>query len=301
MVDGLIRFSHPCKNPGIPQTGQSNPFQYPAFSNQMQMIEEILARMFVNQWLVLLFVSILLLSLAEAGYRLALRTHQLDKDAAEVHSGTVQGAVLGLLGLLLGFSFAMAVGRYEARRTLVLEEANSIGTTWLRTDFLNTPIREEVRDLLLRYTRLRVEKFAMLDDPASMARFRKEVSEIHTALWAKSALAARTNPTPLAATFIVSLNETIDLDASRMAEGRNHVPGAVWLLLLIVSGSCAWSSGYGSGAVGQRSSFSQFVFPILIGIVITLIVDIDRPRNGLIGVSQQPMQDLLDSIRPNKP
>ena len=265
------------------------------------MINEFLARIFINQWLVLLVVSVFLLILAEVGYRLGCSSRRRDPERTEAHSGTVQGAVLGMLGLLLGFSFAMAVGRYDTRRTLVLDEANSIGTTWLRTDFLNPPMREEVRDLLVRYTQLRVESFAKLDDPASLARFRKEVAEIHNALWATSSSAARANPTPLAATFITSLNETIDLDASRMAAGRNHVPGAVWLLLLVVSGCGAWSSGYGSGAGGQRSAFSQLVFPILIGIVITLIVDIDRPRNGLIGVSQQPMQDLLESIQPNKP
>ena len=76
------------------------------------------------------------------------------------------------------------------------------------------------------------------------------------------------------------------------------MPGAVWLLLLLVSGCGAWASGYGSGTGGLRSAFNQWVFPLLIGVVITLIADIDRPQRGLIGVSQQPMQDLLDSMQP---
>ena len=90
----------------------------------------------------------------------------------------------------------------------------------------------------------------------------------------------------------------IDLDATRKAALRNHVPGAVWLLLLLVSGCGAWASGYGSGAGGLRSAFNQWVFPLLIGVVITLIADVDRPHQGLIGVDQQPMQDLFDSMQP---
>ena len=76
------------------------------------------------------------------------------------------------------------------------------------------------------------------------------------------------------------------------------MPGAVWLLLLLVSGCGAWASGYGSGTGGQRFAFNQWVFPLLIGVVITLISDVDRPHQGLIGVSQQPMLDLLESMEP---
>ncbi len=97
---------------------------------------------------------------------------------------------------------------------------------------------------------------------------------------------------------ITTLNETIDLDASRVAASRNHVPGVVWLLLMVVAGCGSWASAYGSGAVGPRSAFSQFVFPILIGIVITLIADIDRPQKGLIGISQVPLEELLESMVP---
>ncbi len=264
------------------------------------MLDEFLSRNFINQWVVLVFVTALLLGLAETGYRFGISARRKNADAAAGHSGSVQGAVLGLLGLLLGFSFAMAVGRYDARRALVVDEANSIGTTWLRADFLPSPHKEEVKDLLVRYTKLRIEKFAVVVSMEAMAPVRKEVSEFHNSLWKQANDAAKTQPTPITASFITTLNETIDLDSSRMAALRNHVPGAVWLLLLIVAGCGSWASGYGSGTTGIRSSFSQLVFPILIGVVITLIVDIDRPRKGMIGVSQQPLLDLLNNIQPNK-
>jgi hypothetical protein len=262
------------------------------------MLEEILARIFVNQWAVFGIVTLLLLVLAQAGYRFGFSFRRRNPDAAESHSGSVQGAVLGLLGLLLGFSFAMAVGRYDTRRSLVVEEANSIGTTWLRADFLPEAQKNAVKDQLKRYTRLKLDSFKSMDDRDASSRIRREVAEIHHALWVHADAAAIEKPTPVTVSFITTLNETIDLDSSRKASMANHVPGVVWVLLLVVAGCGAWSSGYGSGASGLRSTFNQFVFPVLIGIVITLIADIDRPTKGLIGMNQEPLQDLLESMEP---
>ena len=260
------------------------------------MPDDLLARVFTSQWSVFLIVSLLLLLLAEAGYRFGTSFRRHSPGAAEGHSGTVQGAVLGLLGLLLGFSFAMAVGRYDTRRALVVAEANSIGTTWLRADLLPAPHDKEVKSLLERYTRLRVDSRAALEDSAAMEPVRQEVAAIHNALWLHAVAAAKEAPSPLVASFITTLNETIDLDSSRLAALRNRVPGAVWLLLLAVAGCGAWASGYSSGTGGLRSAFSELVFPVLIGIVITLTADIDRPSKGIIGISQRPLQDLLEGM-----
>lgn len=265
------------------------------------MFDELLARIFINQWLVMVVVSSLLLLLAELGYRFGRNFRRRDPEAAENHGGNIQGAVLGLLGLLLGFSFAMAVGRYDSRRSLVVDEANSIGTTWLRADFLPPEHRAGVRPLLRDYTGLKIAEFDHDTDTPQMSRLRGEIAAIHKSLWAHAAAACAEKPTPVTASFVTSLNETIDLDASRMAAARNHVPGAVWLLLMVVAGCGSWTSGYGSGAGGFRSVFSQWIFPMLIGVVITLISDIDRPRHGLIGISRKPMLDLLESLKTETP
>jgi len=261
------------------------------------MLEQLLSNIFVNQWAVFGIVTLLLLALAEAGCRIGLASRRRNPDAAG-HSGSVQGAVLGLLGLLLGFSFAMAVGRYDARRAFVVDEANSIGTTWLRADFLPDPHQKEVKDLLKRYTHIKLENGKAGTTGEATSQSLAEIAKIHQALWSHAEASAREKPSPVTVSFITTLNEMIDLDASRKAALRSHVPGAVWLLLMVVSGCGAWASGYGSGTGGLRSAFNQWVFPLLIGIVITLISDIDRPHQGLIGVSQQPMQDVMDSMQP---
>ena len=262
-----------------------------------RMFDQFLSNIFINQWAVFGIVTLLLLGLAETGCRFGLAYRRRNPEVAAGHSGSVQGAVLGLLGLLLGFSFAMAVGRYDARRLLLIDEANAIGTTWLRADFLPAPHQQEVKDLLKRYTRIKLEDGKAATTREVTTRSQAEIAQIHNALWTHANAAALANPSPVTVSFITTLNETIDLDASRKAALRNHVPGAVWLLLLVVAGCGAWASGHGSGTGGVRSAFNQWVFPLLIGVVITLIADVDRPQQGLIGVNQQPLQDLLDSMR----
>ena len=265
------------------------------------MLEEILDKVFINQTAVLLIVTGLLLALAEFGYHTGLAARRRNADAAEGLSGAAQGAVLGLLGLLLGFSFALAVGRYDARRALAVEEANAIGTTWLRADFLPEHHARAVRNLLRTYTEDRLKGATMTDNKEAFARVLADAQGIHAELWRHAVESAHEQPSPITATFIGTLNETIDLHSDRLAAMRNRVPAAVWLLLLVVSGCGAWANGHGSGAKGHRSLFNQIVFPVLIGIVITLITDIDSPRKGLISVSQQPLQDLLETMPPPEP
>lgn len=261
------------------------------------MLEELLSRIFINQWAVFVIVSLLLLALAETGCRFGLASRQQNPEVAAGHSGSVLGAVLGLLGLLLGFSFAMAVGRYDVRRALMIDESNSIGTTWLRADFLPAPHNQEVKALLKRYTRVKLEDGKGVSARDATTRSQVEIAAIHKALWAHADAAVTAKPSPVTVSFVTTLNETIDLDSSRKAAMRNHVPGGVWLLLLVVAGCGAWASGYSSGTDGLRSAFNRGVFPVLIAIVITLIADIDRPQKGLIGVSQQSFEDLLESMQ----
>lgn len=260
------------------------------------MLEDSVAKIFMNQWLVFLIATLLLMSLAHAGYRFGAALRRRDSEAAENHSGSVQGAVLGLLGLLLGFSFAMAVGHYDERSSLIVDEANSIGTTWLRADFLPEPHKQEVKKLLKRYTELKMQEFDEMEDKEVVTRVRKETAEIRASLWQHTNTATTLSATPVIVSFVTSLNQTIDIDVSRKAAIGNRIPGVVWILLIVVAGCGAWSSGYGSGAGGLHSVFNQYVFPALISIVMTLVADIDRPTKGLVSMDQEPFEDLLKSM-----
>lgn len=249
-----------------------------------------------NQWIFVLVIAAVLLGLSETGYRIGLKLFTAKDEARRSQISGVQGAVLGLLGLLLGFTFSMALNRYETRRELVLKEANAIGTTWLRAGLLPEANRGPARELLRRFVDVRVKGQALADDPAQLAQGMRESAAIENELWRLAEEAAKTAPTPITATFIVTLNEMIDTDAERITAARNMIPNGVWLLLMLVAASGCLTSAYGSGAQGVRSAFTSAFLPLLISVVIMLIFDLMHTHEGIVSVSQQPMLDLQRSL-----
>src|SRR4051812_49649249 len=136
-----------------------------------------------NIWFFGALVAVVLVGIAEGGYRLGLRLFAAKDEARRSQIGGVQGAILGLLGLLLGFTFSMAVSRYEARRELVLKEANTIGTTWLRAGLLPEAHREPVKELLRRFVDVRLETQKGRYDAAKLAEGLRRGGEIERELW----------------------------------------------------------------------------------------------------------------------
>ncbi len=201
-----------------------------------------------------------------------------------------------MLGLLLGFTFSMAVGRYENRRDLVLQEANAIGTTYLRASLLPEAHKTTVETKLRRYVEVRLDFYNAGTDWTKIAAAETETTTLQRELWAHAVAVAKEAPTPITATFINTLNDTIDLDATRLNALRARVPAAVWVLVLVVAGASCYASGYSAGASGARTSLANALLPLLIAVVITLVSDFDRPRQGLVGISQQPLLDLKASF-----
>jgi len=209
----------------------------------------------------------------------------------------VPAAVLTLLGLLLGFTFAMAVSRHDARRQLVVQEANAISTTALRARLLPEPQAANAGRLLREYVALRIEAHRETQFSQRFTALRKSSADLHERLWNEAVAAAAKQPTPITASFIASLNETIDLEATRIAAKRNHVPGAVWLLLLCVAGCGMWLTGWEAGMARGHPFLARFVLPLLIALAIALIADIDSPRGALITLDERPLLELHDSLK----
>ena len=261
------------------------------------MIDNILAKIFGNELLVFILVLSLMLAFSEIGFRLGLRLHKTEDAARKGQIGGIQGAVLGLLGLLLGFTFAMAVDRYDTRRGLVLKEANAIGTTYLRASLLPDTHQAPVRDLLRHYVDTRLNYWPLVDDPLKLAEGMKLIGDIQTQLWKHTSESAKEAPNDITATFIESLNETIDVDAERIAAMRAEIPGGVWLLLITIAAFGCVTTSYGGGAEGARSKLGSVFLPLLIAVVIVLIFDISHSRVGLIQIGQQPLVDLQQSMK----
>ena len=259
--------------------------------------DDVLDAVFRSDWVVFTVPALVLLASAEVGFRLGLRPYRAKDKARKEEMAGIQAALLGLLGLLLGFTFAMAVGHFEHRRDLVVKEANAIGTTFLRASLLPDGHRAAVEGLLRRYVDVRLTFQPPAADPDKLAEGLRRSADIQRDLWQHAELAAKEAPTPIVATFVTALNDTIDSETERVAAGRNRVPGTVWLLLLIVASLACVSSSYVAGAVGPRSAFVGIVFPLIVAVVIMLIFDLADPRRGMIRVTQQPLVDLREAMR----
>lgn len=175
--------------------------------------------------LYLITLAIVLLS-TEAGWRLGNYRQKSHREEKKAPVSTATGSTLALLAFLLAFTFGMAATRFDTRKQIVLQEANAIGTTYLRTDFLPESSRQEARNLLLEYTALRAGGAASFMSPGGMSK----ASAIQDQLWAIAANAQASADTVATGLFIQSLNEMIDLDATRVTANRNRIPDSIWLV-----------------------------------------------------------------------
>jgi hypothetical protein len=239
----------------------------------------------------LVSVAVILLA-GELGRRLGIKRSGKGGD----NITTLEGAILGLLALMISFTFAMSLNRFESRRDAVLAEANAIGTTALRARLLPAPHDREAVALLREYVRLRMEQNrGDLAAPAEKAAAR--VSAIQEALWQHVKAVAATNnamvPTGL---FIQTLNDMIDAQEKYVIATHNRVPNIVLISLYCIAIVAGAFTGYAGGLESRRSRLPVHVMGVLVASVILLIQDLDRPSSGFIRVSQQALIDATASM-----
>lgn len=252
---------------------------------------------FARHWQVALASLALLLLATELGFHLGRRYRPRLDEAARTQVSIIQGAILALLGLIIGFTYSMSISRFELRKEVLLDEANAIGTTYLRAEFLPEPYRTEVKSLLRRYVEVRVEFCAAGADMPRANRAEGEIVNLQRELWSRTAAVAGREPRLLTTNlFIQSLNETIDLDAKQLFALENHVPQAVWLVVYTLASLALFTTGAACGLGGARSVIPNLVMPFAIAILLILAVDLDRPRQGLVRMDQKTLLRLRDSM-----
>jgi len=248
----------------------------------------------VNPLLIsLVLIGVLVVAL-EIGIRVKNRWVLVGADSIEkADIALVLGGVLTLLALLLGFTYAMSAARYETRKQLVVDEADAIGTTYLRAKTLPEPQSSEIQELLRQYAALRIETTRMTDvTPESIRELDKRTKLLHGLLWSHAATLARENPNPITSIFLVTLNEMIDLHTKRLAAFRNRVPFPIYLVLFVVSAIAMWLVGYYFGSPKPGVQILTTVLAILVALVMWLIMDLDQPLSGAIRTSQQSLIEL---------
>jgi hypothetical protein len=244
---------------------------------------------FSYPWELGLVLAIVLALVLDLGRRVGVGLKVEQVPPRKEHLGTIRDGLFVLVSLLLGFTLTLAASRFSERRSLLVEEAVSIGTTYLRTSMLPAPYQNHSRRLLREYVDARLE---LADGGADADRFNEALNRskrIQDELWVDAVAVSQNDRTAIAAVYVNSLNETIDLHEKRVAAFENRVPRPIWLLILSVSAIAVFTRG---STLTSRFWLTLILVPITIAIVVALIADLDTPSRGLIRLDQRAMHRL---------
>jgi len=243
---------------------------------------------------VALFITIVVFN--EFGFRIGRFVQIRTDHEVKTLTGSIQGSILGLLALLLGFTFSMSMQRFDNRSMALIDEANTIGTAMLRVQLLPEHHRATANEYFQRYVDLRITVGQVdLTKREERKIFNDKISNLQHELWALAIFA--TNEDPRAATtgaFVKSLNDVFDSQGRRNALLQMHVPEVVLMLLFVVFISSGGILGYSGGLSGKRVFAPIMLVSLLITLIVFIIIDLDRPKRGLIQVDQTAMIELKD-------
>jgi hypothetical protein len=245
-------------------------------------------------WTLPLVTLAIVLFAVEIGFRLGRRRSRQSEHEKESLVGAAVAATLALVGFMLAFTFGIAGSRFDARRQAVLDEANAIGTTYLRTSLLPEDRGKQIRPLLRQYTDSRLD----LMRTGKIEECLRRSSELHGQLWAETETVAKKHPESIqVGLFVQALNQMIDLHTTRIVAGLySRIPAIVWIALYAITAVAMLGIGYHAGLASKSRSLSFLMLAITFAAVMFLVADLDRPREGMLRVSQQAIVDVRSTM-----
>ena len=245
-----------------------------------------------------LFVGMLVL--LETGRRLGLRRLAQDSEAAQAGFGVVAGAIFALMGLLIAFTFSGAASRFDTRRQLVVEEANAIGTAYLRLDLLPANAQAALRESFRQYVEARLDGYRKLPDIVAAKQALARANQFQGQIWSQALAACQGGPQATTMLLLPALNAMIDITTTRSVATQIHPPLVIFAMLYVLALASSLLAGY-SMAGGQPSScwIHMLAFAVIMAVTVYVILDLEYPRWGLIRVDavDQVRVDLRDSMR----
>jgi hypothetical protein len=221
----------------------------------------------------------------EIGRRIGIRRVAVDAEGVREGAGAVEGAVFGLLGLLLAFTFSGAASRFDERRHLIVQEANAIGTAYLRLDLLPAQEQPPLRDLFRRYLDSRLAAYRKLPDLKAAMVELNHSTQLQREIWTRAVAASESEAARSARMLLIpALNEMFDITTTRTAARKMHPPAIIFVMLSTLSLVGSLLAGYGMARAKTRGWFHIFGFAIIMSVAVYVIIDLEFPRAGFIRV-----------------
>jgi hypothetical protein len=244
---------------------------------------------------------LIMLLVLETGRRIGKRYHSMEES--DHHRGNrilVESAIYGLLGLLIAFTVSGAASRFDARRTLTVQEANAIGTAYLRLDLLPAAAQPELRRKFRRYAEARLAVFRLLPDFEASNAEAVRANELQRSIWNEVIAALPGVPQSATLMLLPALNEMFDITSSRAIAAQAHTPLVILCALAVLALFCCLLAGYGlAGENPLGSALRMIGFALIVTLTIFVILDLDYPRVGLIRLdyADQALIDVLAGMR----
>jgi hypothetical protein len=245
-----------------------------------------------------LFLGMLLL--LEAGRRVAVRRVSRDPDSAQKGLGLVEGAIFSLLGLLIAFTFAHAATRFDDRRQLIIEEANDIGTAYLRIDLLPPSAQPAMRQLFRQYLDARLDAYRKLPDLAAEKVALARSADLQGEIWSNAVAACgESGSQPAHMLLLPALNSMFDAAATRMHGMQIHPPPIIFVMIGLLSLAAALLAGYGMASGKSRSWIHVFAFAAVTALTVYVIIEIEYPRFGFVRIdaADRALEELRDTMK----
>jgi hypothetical protein len=227
------------------------------------------------------------------------RRHVAASEGSRSGLIAVEGVVFALLGLLIAFTFSGAASRFDARRQMIVTEANAIGTAWLRIDLLPPAVQPGLRDLFRQYLDSRIAIFQNFFDPALAQTAQVRANALQGEIWTRTVAACQQAPNPVVAQVIPALNEMFDIAATRVRSARYHPPLAIYALLAALALMSSLLAGRAMAADTGRSWLHVLGFALIIALTVYVILDLEYPRYGFIRIdaNDQVLLDLRQDMK----
>lgn len=248
-------------------------------------------------WVIVIGMLALTLVANELGFRYGRKHQGRESELSKSVSNTLKGSVFALVALLLAFSFSATSSRYDMRQRLVLEQANAIGTAYLRAGLLGDESKAEIRDILREYVDVRLQHFRSGYETAKSKELQLRIDKLMNDLWVRVESENSVNPEAIRTSLIVpAVNEVIDLSSTRAWANRNHLPDPVLVLLLSSVFISSLLLGHSSGQAAQRHKGLWLASNLVLALLLYVVLDFDRPKRGMILIDQDPLIELQASL-----
>lgn len=249
----------------------------------------------IDHRLIAVVMLALLAAAGEMGFRSGFRKRDL-QDSYRSLVTSISAAMMGLLALLLGFTLSMGVSRWDERRDVIVTESNAIGTLWLRAGLLENPLRDGLRDALHDYTDIRIALGGAGGDREALRTARRKSESLHTSIWSvveQARLPSQSNA--VLSSLISGANELIDIHELRISSIENYLPAVLFVLLITIASVAIWFFAWSFGASSQGRRTANLMLGILIGAVLLVIMDVNRPQRGRITVGTASLERVSES------